>query len=108
MSNKKPSIFGTRHKSVNVNQQLRNGKHGVPSKGGGFPDVHRPKASQYDSIPESGRESQLIVNERQPGMSSTAHFKELEQTLLATGGLGGRGVPEDDAENSRSSIILGE
>lgn len=54
--NKKPSMFATRHKSVNVNQKLRNGKQGALTNGGGLPDVHRPKASQFGSPPAEGTE----------------------------------------------------
>ena len=69
--------------------------------------MHRPRVSEVDSLPAEGTGSRLLANERHPGMSSTAHFKLLEQTLLATSPERGA-VEEDDAENSRSSIILGE
>jgi hypothetical protein len=39
-------MFGARHKSVNVNLKLP--KDRLTKGGGGFPDVHRPKGSQYD------------------------------------------------------------
>jgi hypothetical protein len=70
--------------------------------------VHRREASQYDSLAGEGTETRRLANERHPAMSSTAHFKQLEQTLLATGPARGPGGADDDAENSRSSIILGE
>lgn len=105
-------MFSSRHNSVNVNQKLKSGKYVALADGRGLPDVRRPKASQFGSLPAvdgSVVKSRLLADAQRRGMSSAAHFKALEQTLLTTSPEAGPAVAEDyEAENSRTSIIRGE